>query len=181
MKSQENLLPFPSSGPPEPCPDCGISQMTITTEEYRFPYGSGNESVELSARLPIKRCQNCQFMFLDATAQMLRHEAVCRHLGLLSPSEITALRTRYGLNRVEFSRLTKIGEASLTRWESGHLIQNSANDQLLYLLTFPENLDRLRLRADPDCGEAAKAPQFRAIEPRTYARSASDFRLRIAR
>ena len=38
--------------------------------------------------------------------------------------------------------------ASLARWETGALIQNGANDQLLFLLTFPENFERLRRRAE---------------------------------
>jgi hypothetical protein len=50
------------------------------------------------------------------------------------------------MSRAEFSRLTRIGEASLGRWEKGLLIQNHAHDQFLYLLKFPENVARLRDR-----------------------------------
>jgi transcriptional regulator with XRE-family HTH domain len=64
----------------------------------------------------------------------------------LTPAEITAIRERYHLSRAEFARLTRIGEASLARWEGGLIIQNGSIDQLLYLLTFSENLDRLRHR-----------------------------------
>ena len=58
------------------------------------------------------------------------------------------------MSRAVFSRLTRIGEASLGRWENGLLIQNLAYDHLLYLLTFPENLERLKFRK-PD----AQLPQ----------------------
>ena len=52
----------------------------------------------------------------------------------------------YDLTRSEFAAITKFGETSLSRWETGAVIQNLANDQLLYLLQFPENLQRLRER-----------------------------------
>ena len=78
----------------------------------------------------------------------MRHEAVCRHLGVLTPKEIIAIRKSYGMSRAVFARLTGIGEASLARWENGLLIQSPAYDRFLFLLTFPENLERLKSRKD---------------------------------
>jgi len=57
-----------------------------------------------------------------------------------------ALRKRYNLTRAEFASLTRFGEASLARWETGQLIQNAANDQLLYLLSIESNVERLQKR-----------------------------------
>jgi DNA-binding transcriptional regulator YiaG len=64
----------------------------------------------------------------------------------MTPREVVAIRTRLGMTRAALSDLTRLGEASLARWEKGLLIQNAANDQLLYLLRFPENVKRLRSR-----------------------------------
>ena len=44
---------------------------------------------------------------------MIRHEAVCRHLGVLAPGEIRALRREHGMSRAAFARLTGFGEATL--------------------------------------------------------------------
>jgi len=71
---------------------------------------------------------------------------VCRHLGVMTPRDVEAVRTRLRMTRAAFADLTRLGEASLARWEKGLLIQNPANDQLLYLLLFPENVERLRSR-----------------------------------
>jgi DNA-binding transcriptional regulator YiaG len=92
----------------------------------------------------VMTCNQCGFQFTDEVAEEARHEAVCRHLGVMTPKEIKEIRKSYGMSRAEFSHLTRIGEASLARWENGLLIQSPAYDQLLYLLTFPENLERLK-------------------------------------
>jgi DNA-binding transcriptional regulator YiaG len=65
----------------------------------------------------------------------------------MTPREVEAVRAGLGMTRAAFADLTRLGEASLARWEKGRLIQNPANDQLLYLLRFSENVERLRSRA----------------------------------
>ena len=74
------------------------------------------------------------------------HETVCRHLGVQTPVEVLAIRQKYNMSRPGFAELTRLGEATLGRWERGALIQNAANDQFLYLLRFADNIDRLRAR-----------------------------------
>jgi transcriptional regulator with XRE-family HTH domain len=63
------------------------------------------------------------------------------------PGEVAEVRKRYELRRDEFAAKTRLGEASLARWESGQLIQNAAYDNYLYLLTFEENMKRLEERS----------------------------------
>jgi hypothetical protein len=72
------------------------------------------------------------------------------------------------LSRAEFARLTKLGEATLVRWEKGSLIQNPANDQYLRLLGFEDNIRRLRNwvegAAKPTAGAGPRArPTFAAL------------------
>src|ERR1051326_2679799 len=47
----------------------------------------------------------------------------------------------------EFARLTRLAEDSIRDWENGTVIQNAAYDRFLYLLTFPENVARLRFHS----------------------------------
>ena len=125
------------------CPQCGGGQITTSIETEKFNYGRGSDAFEIQVQLPVRNCKNCEFQFLDDVSEEIRHEAVCRHLGVLTPVEVSEIRKKYNLNRQQFSKLTKIGEASLARWEAGSLIQSQAYDQFLYLLTFEENLDRI--------------------------------------
>jgi putative zinc finger/helix-turn-helix YgiT family protein len=114
-------------------------------ENQRFPYGEGSEAVELEVLVPVQKCSKCGFEYIDDAAEDIRHEAVCRHLGVLTPDEIREVREEYGFSRAEFSRLSRLGEATLTRWENGSLIQNNAYDQFLRLLRYPENIRRLQV------------------------------------
>ena len=91
-------------------------------------------------------CDDCDFEFTGPGAEVARHEAVCRHLGVMTPAEIRDLRGRYGLSRLTFASITRLGAASIARWEAGSLLQNRAYDSLLYLLCFEDNLRRLQSR-----------------------------------
>lgn len=152
------------------CPECGSKRIATEVVDHRFPYGQEDSAVELSARIPVRRCDECGDQFLDDEAEDLMHEAVCRHLRVMTPSEVRRIRQQCGgLSRAEFARVTRLGEATIGRWERGELIQNAAYDQLLHLLTFPENLIRLRQRVEkaesataPESATAT-APRFRAL------------------
>lgn len=110
-----------------------------------FPYRvSATEIVELKANIPVRLCSACGFEYTDYHADDARHSAVCQYLGVLTPSEVMAVRKAYGMTRAQFAHVTRIGEASLARWETGELIQNPANDNYLRLLRIPENMERLQ-------------------------------------
>lgn len=128
------------------CADCGSSNIETFEEDYKFPYGIGEDRIELTARIPIRKCGNCGFRYRDCIADDICHEAVCQHLGVMTPAKIRALRELHGLTQAEFSEVTKLGEATLSRWERGVVIQNQAYDNYLYLLAFSKNFDKVRER-----------------------------------
>ena len=126
------------------CPMCGDENVSTSLSHHAFDYGSEGASVELQVRVPVHRCGACQFEYLDDTAERLKHNAVCDHLGVLSPDRIRCIREKHGMTRAAFARITGLGEASLNRWENGLSIQTCANDRYLRLLEFPENMSRLQ-------------------------------------
>jgi DNA-binding transcriptional regulator YiaG len=126
------------------CPECGRGRISETIELQYFPYGLAPSTTTLSAAVPVKTCANCGFQSTDERAEEARHAAICAHLGRLSPTQLVAVRNINSLSRVELSEIGGFGIASLQRWETGSLIQNEANDRLIYLLQFRENIDRLR-------------------------------------
>ena len=154
MNELKNLVQFPAN---ETCPACGKENVTTRGELQTFMYGVEDKAVELEARVRVHLCADCGSEYTGGDAEDARHEAVCTHLGLLPPREIVALRQKYELSRAEFSQLTRIGSASLARWESGNLLQNPAYDNFLYLLFFPDNLERLRRRIGQS--EDARTPK----------------------
>ena len=176
----------PADNTPEEltCFDCD-SPVAKTWDTHTFTYGLGAAAVELTVDLPIHVCPSCGLEFLDDEAETLKHEAVCAHLGVLSPNEIRGIRGMHGMSRAAFSRVTGLGEATLNRWENGILIQSAANDRYLRLLAAPNNLRTLeRLASEPasSCSPSeAVVGHFRAIKVSDeHRRQQADFRLRAA-
>lgn len=146
------------------CPKCSSPDVTTTNSEERFEYGVGNEAIELTAVVPLRVCRSCGFNFLDFHAEEAQHNAICDHLGILKPEEILAIRQKYGLSRSDFAQITKIGEATLGRWERGANLQNFANDHYLRLLSLPENFARVRNGyVDTAATASVHTPKFRLI------------------
>lgn len=126
------------------CPDCDSNRLRTSYENRKFEYGIGADEVLLSAYVPVIHCESCGYSFAGSDASDIEHEAVCKHLGVLSPAEIKELRVKLALSQAGFSTLTGIGIASIVRWESGQLIQNRSYDKFLRLLNFPDNVERLK-------------------------------------
>jgi DNA-binding transcriptional regulator YiaG/DNA-directed RNA polymerase subunit RPC12/RpoP len=151
------------------CPNCGSDRVDTHRQPDTFVYGIGDAAVQLSAVVPFHECAECGFEFTDSEAEDARHEAICRHLGVMTPTEVAEVRQHYEMTRATFAERSRIGEASLARWETGQLIQNAANDDYLYLLSFQQNMDRLEWRRSCDrlsTDEPANrnpSPRFREI------------------
>ena len=128
---------------PDACDLCGGSGLTTNLVRDPFIYGSGTDAVELSAQVLVHTCSKCGESYTGVEAEVARHEVVCRHLGLLTPAEIRALREHYDLSRAAFARATGFGEATLARWETGEVIQNTSSDRYLRLLLDPQVMSRL--------------------------------------
>lgn len=132
--------------PTDLCPQCESRNVKERWESDDFQYGEGESVAQLSARVPVCVCLDCGLEYTDERAERNRHTAVCRHLGVLPPDEVLAIRERYGKSQQEFAAVTRIGRASLARWETGAILQNGSSDSLLFLLGFQENMDRLVTR-----------------------------------
>lgn len=113
------------------CFDCGGVAVRRSMVTQEFEYASRTGVVLLEARVPVWTCSVCGEATTDWEAEDLRHEVVCRHLGVLTPGQIRELRERNDLTQAGLAELTGFGEASIKRWESGALIQNEAADRLL--------------------------------------------------
>ena len=130
------------------CPLCGAVEIETSITPYSFEYGSGDAAAKLNVDIPVRRCDACEIEYLDEEGERIKHEAICQHLGVLSPREIRRIRKKSSNTRTCFAEVTGLEEASLNRWESGLSIQTHANDRYLRLLEYPDNLRRLETIAD---------------------------------
>lgn len=136
----------PSSDEALICGMCGSRNIETENKEHTFPYGVGEAQEELSAIVPVRVCKSCGFQFLDYLAEEACHDAVCRHLRVMTPKQIKALRKMHNLTQADFAKITGLGEATLSRWERGVVVQNEGYDNYLYLLGLGDNLDAVRKR-----------------------------------
>lgn len=141
------------------CDCCGTASLRASNSIELFNYKNENgEVVQLSAPVVVWSCSECGDSFTDGNAEDARHEAVCKYLGRLSPSQLRDLREGYGQTQAGWAELTGFGIASIKRWESGAFIQNAANDRFLRLLRKRKIFDELRALA-LQSGEAVRTAE----------------------
>lgn len=128
------------------CFECGSKDLRRTRKSQKFEYNDGGRAVKLNADVEVLRCSTCGFQMTDEQAETARQEAVCAYHGVMSPSKVKAIREATGMSRSEFAKLTRIGDASLIRWETGSHVPNAGYDNFLYLLGFRDNVERLKQR-----------------------------------
>ena len=121
---------------PDTCDMCGTPGLKTELVRDPFIYGAGDDGVELVVDIPVQTCSSCG-PYTDDQAEDIRHDEVCRHLGVLTATEIRDLRAKYELSRAELARITGLGESSIARWETREIIQNVGNDRYLRLLQDP--------------------------------------------
>jgi DNA-binding transcriptional regulator YiaG len=89
-------------------------------EDVLIPTLDGSGVAEtIKVKVPAWRDPKDGEIYLDGEALRILDQTKARHLGLLKPEQIKALRERLGLKQREISELLQIGEKTWTRWETG--------------------------------------------------------------
>lgn len=124
------------------CPTCGRSTLESRFIHEEFDYGPEEDCVRVMAEaVPVLACPACDEIFYGPEAEREHDRAIRDVLGLLTPEQIRKIRERLGMSQAEFSRLSGIGVATLSRLEKGRLIQSRSLDNYLRLLDAnPDNV-----------------------------------------
>lgn len=155
------------------CEFCG-GRAETRQEKVSFKYGAGDDEAVLSVVVPVVHCSDCGESYMGEEAEILRHEAVCKHLGRLTPAQVKAIRDQYELTQEEFAEISGFGVASIKRWEGGNQIQNVSADRLLVLLADVRNFRRAQML--PKKGRPQ--PTFRTNISERTSQEAREFALR---
>ena len=131
------------------CAQCGAESVDTVEHRHTFRYGAGEAAADLTVDLPVRRCTTCGFEYLNQESEKIKLEAICEHLGVLSPSGIRRIRERYGMTQAEFAAVTGLGTATLVRWENGSMNHTRAYDRYMRLLESPEVMRRLKRLVQP--------------------------------
>jgi putative zinc finger/helix-turn-helix YgiT family protein len=117
---------------PKRCGKCGQKAMQLATVPYAITieHDGRTYQVEIPA-LTVPQCANCRAISIDDEADRQISAAFRREARLLTPEEIRAARERLGLTQKQFAHLLGVGEATVSRWETGAQIQQRALDRFL--------------------------------------------------
>ena len=132
-----------------PCARCGAEAVDTVEHRHTFRYGAGASAANLTVDLPVRRCRTCGFEFLDRESERIKLEAICDHLGVLSPCGIRGIREGYGMTQAEFAEVTGLGTATLVRWENGSMNHTRAYDRYIRLLENRDVMRQLRELVEP--------------------------------
>lgn len=99
---------------------------------------------ELTFKDKWSACKECKQEFYTREQSLASSRASAdvkrKHDGLLGPSEIKAIRDKYGVTQVELERILGTGPKTVVRWERGTVSQGKAVDTLLMVLADHPNV-----------------------------------------
>ncbi len=76
------------------CAQCGAKTVATTWTDDALVWGSGDSAATLTVHIPYRSCSSCGCTYLDHEAEDIRHNAVCRHLGVKDPDELRRFGNR---------------------------------------------------------------------------------------
>lgn len=95
-------------------------RIELQAYEVTVPTQNGQEvAYVVPIMVPMEWDDLIQGWLLTPDAEALIEDTKARHMGLLTPGEISQLRENIDLTQAELSELLKIGAKTWTRWESG--------------------------------------------------------------
>jgi putative zinc finger/helix-turn-helix YgiT family protein len=101
--------------------------------------------------LEIPTCRNCGAQIFTVGDDDRIVAALRAQVGLLAPEEMLKHRTRLGLTQQELADQLGVAKETISRWETGGMIQSRAMDNLLRLFFESDEVRRLlRERFAPD-------------------------------
>lgn len=136
---------------PKRCGKCGQKGMQLATVSYATTVEHDGRAyqVEIPA-LTVPQCATCQAISIDDEADRQISAAFRRAARLQAPEEIRLGREKLGMTQKQFANLLGVGEATVSRWETGAQIQQRAMDRFLRVcFASPAAVEMLRNEFQP--------------------------------
>lgn len=118
---------------------CGLSTLKLSRRVIDFEY-KGHVT---EMKRDVLKCDVCNEYFFQPKDERELDRILADERrkvdGLLTTQEIKAIRNRFGMTQVQFSKFLRLGEKTFARYENADGHQNVAIDNLLRVLNeFPE-------------------------------------------
>jgi putative zinc finger/helix-turn-helix YgiT family protein len=123
------MKPFPWK-----CGTCRQRGLIPAVLDYQADVGHDGRIYPLTLpALSVFRCELCGAIVLDDEADKKITDALRQAAGLLSPEQIRRGREALGLTQKQLAHNLQVGEATLSRWETGGQLQQRSLDRLMRL------------------------------------------------
>jgi putative zinc finger/helix-turn-helix YgiT family protein len=131
---------------PKRCGKCGRNSMRLATVCYTTTIEHDGRAYRVTVpALTVPQCENCHALSFDDEADQQISAAFRREARLLAPEEIRQGREKLGMTQKEFANLLGVGEATVSRWETGAQIQQRAMDRFVRVcIASPAAVELLR-------------------------------------
>ena len=117
---------------PKRCGKCGQKAMQLAAVPYAVTIEHDGRAYRVALpALTAPQCGNCQAISIDDEADRQISAAFRREARLLAPEEIRQGREQLEMTQKQFANLLGVGEATISRWETGAQIQQRAMDRFL--------------------------------------------------
>jgi putative zinc finger/helix-turn-helix YgiT family protein len=138
---------MPSKPFPWRCMKCQQKLVFSTETDYVGTAKHDGRAYDIHIpALSIPTCRNCGTRVLTSTVDDAITAALRGRIGLLTPEEILGRRNQFQLNQQELAEQIGVAKETISRWETGALIQSRAMDNLLRLYFESEEVRGLLAR-----------------------------------
>ena len=120
---------------PRTCLKCGrvAVQLSSASRTCDVKYDGVVYSVSVPS-FPIEKCGSCGNVTVGVEADDAIDQALRRHIGLLLPHQIAAGRKILGLTQQQLADQIGCASESMSRWETGAVVQTKTYDKVLRLV-----------------------------------------------
>jgi len=113
------------------CGTCGGTMKPDTIQHVaKMKYEGSMHEVSVP-NLAVLRCVNCKAIELTPESRAQLYGALRKNLGLLDPKEILCNRKSAGLTQKSLADSLSIAPETISRWETGSMVQSRAYDRSL--------------------------------------------------
>jgi len=117
------------------CVECGGHCVEERVAPVAHQIGKRSVRIDRDHHLYCPDCGNISYRgSMLSDNQLMIAEQIRRQDGLLTPLELKAIRSKYGLSQSDIEKILTIGSKTWVRWERGKVVQGSAADQMIRLI-----------------------------------------------
>ena len=117
---------------PWTCGQCAQKTIEPVVKDYQIAFKHDGKLHQITLpQIEVPTCRNCGTEQTDILISRQVTSELRRKIGLMFPDEIRQQRTALGLNQEQLGECIGAAKESISRWETGALIQSVSTDKLL--------------------------------------------------